>query len=326
MAENRAQSAEELSLMTINWMESRYFSNAFASSRGLRKQLLEDVKQKYNQEQIRLRSVEKAEAQAKLAEEGSQKQVKKAKTLMNAGQYMEAQMLLDDNVIPSFEVNELRTDCELGVEYEKIDKKNYLKQQLQAAFPETMKMFQGEKKRTERKFGFGSYKVKWRLILPILMAAGYILMFLTSKLGFGILGFLDSLSMMLAPTATIGFIVIWIMVARNDEIASFKRKLIWAAMIVGVILMFMASGNGNGTFVGLYLMAVTGISFWISLNDYKSLTNTDMEKLYKIYAKELLPVEDKLIQEYQNRFQKLSEYAPLDELTTVWEDYMQRMK
>lgn len=85
-------------------------------------------------------------------------------------------------------------------------------------------------------------------------------------------------------------------------------------------------GSGNGIIPLVYLLAVGGISFWISLNDYKDLTNTDMERLYKVYAKELLPMENELINEYQKRFQKLSVYAPLDELTTVWEEYMYRMK
>ncbi len=324
MAENRVQSAEELSLLTVNWMESRYYSNAYDLSRGLRKQLLEDIKRKYEQEQIRLRNVEKAKAEAKLAEEGSRKQVAQAKTLMQAGQYIEAQKLLDDNVIPSFEVNELRNDCELGVEYEKINKQKYLTEQLQAACPVTMNMLQNGKKSTGRQFGFGSYKVKWRVILPILIIVGYFLMFLTTKLNLDISGLFGGLSLMLAPTATTLFVITWVSVARNADINPLMRKVIWGVMAVGAILMFMAGGNGNGSFVLLYLLAVAGLSFWISLNDYKDLTNSEMERLYKLYEKELLPVENRLVKEYQEKYQKLAVYAPLDELTTVWERYMQQ--
>lgn len=322
MAENRVQSAEELSLLTINWMESRYFSNAYSSSRGLRKQVLEDVKRRYDQEQLRLRKDEKAKLKARLAEEGSRKQVAQAKTLMQAGQYMAAQKLLDDNVIPSAEVYDLRNDCELGIEYEKIDKKNYLTKQLQEAYPEVMKNFLNVKKKPERRFSFGSYKVKWRMVLPILIIFGYICL----NYDVGILNLFDSVTMMIAPIATILYIVTWVRVILDTELSPLIKRTIWGVVAVAVIALFVASGNGNGKFATLYLFLVLGISFWISFKDYKEMKNTDMERLYNLYEKQLLLMENQLIEEYEKRFQKLSVYAPLDELTTVWENYMQRMK
>lgn len=326
MAENRVQSAEELSLLTINWMESRYFSNAYDSSRGLRKQLLEDVKSKYDQEQIRLRKDEKAKAKARLAEEGSRKQVAQAKTLMQAGQYMAAQKLLDDNVIPSAEVNDLRNDCELGVEYEKIDKKNYLTQTLKSICPEEMKTLLSVKKKKTLPFGFGSHKVIWRLVLPVLIMIGYILLLITGKIGYGALGFLDTLSMMLLPTATTLLIYTWVRVIMAADLTPLMKWVVRGIIALGVIAMLTAGGSGSDFFVGFYYWGIVGISFWISLNDYKNLSNIDMERMYKFYEKELLSVENEQIKEYEKRFKKLAVYAPLTELTTVWENYMQNMK
>lgn len=319
MAENRVQSAEMLSPMIINWMESRYFANAYEFSRGIRRQILEDVKQRFAQEEIRLRNDAKAEAEARLAEEGSRKQVAKAKTLMQTGQYRAAMEQLDDNIVLSVEVNDLRNDCELGIEYEKINKKEYLTEQLQKMCPEAMREFQGGQKSGKRKIGFGSVKVKWRLITTILVVFGFFFTYVgINLLNMGMNPFI-SLCSFVGSTALFFYFYAW--ACAFTPSGSLGKRII-AMTIEYVVIMGCIS---VGKVLGMLLVAlVMGYGFWISLQDYKELNNDDDKRLYKLYEAQLQPTEAELIKEYRERFRKLNVYAPLEDLTTVWEAYMKQ--
>ena len=319
MAENRVQSAEMLNTLIINWMESRYFANAYEFSRGIRRQILEDVKQRFAQEEIRLRKDEKAKAAARLAEEGSRKQVAKAKTLMQTGQYQAAMQQLDDNIVLSIEVNDLRNDCELGIEYEKIDKKEYLTEQLKKLCPEAMHTFQSGQKNGKGKIGFGSVKVKWRLITTILMAVG----FLITYVGINVLHMkMNGLIMVCSSMATIAltlYLYSWACVLSPS--GNLVGRIIMMAIDYVIFMVCISVGKGLGT---LILVLIVGFSFWISLQDYKELNNDDDKRLYKLYETQLQPTEAELVKEYRERFSKLNVYAPLEDLTTVWEAYMKQ--
>ena len=319
MAENRVQSAEMLSTMIINWMESRYFANAYEFSRGIRRQILEDVKQRFAQEEIRLRNDAKAEAEARLAEEGSRKQVAKAKTLMQTGQYQAAMEQLDDNIILSVEVNDLRTDCELGMAYEKINKKEYLTNRLEEMCPEAMQAFRGGQKGGKRKIGFGSVKVKWRLATSFLVVFGFLFTYLgTNLLNMGMNPFI-SLCSFVGSTALIFYFYAW--ACAFTPSGSLRNRII--AMVVEYIVI-MACVSVGGLIGILIIGALMVLGFWISLQDYKELNNDDDKRLYKLYETQLQPTEEKLVKEYRERFRKLNVYAPLEDLTTVWEAYMKR--
>ena len=56
----------------------------------------------------------------------------------------------------------------------------------------------------------------------------------------------------------------------------------------------------------------------------KELNNDDDKRLYKLYEAQLQPTEAQLVEEYRERFSKLNVYAPLEDLTTVWEAYMKQ--
>ena len=254
MAENRVQSAEMLSTLIINWMESRYFANAYEFSRGIRRQILEDVKQRFAQEEIRLRKDEKAKAAARLAEEGSKKQVAKAKTLMQTGQYQAAMQQLDDNIILSIEVNDLRNDCELGIEYEKIDKKEYLTEQLKKLCPEAMHAFQNGQKSVSGKIGFRSIKVKWRLITTILMAVGFFITYV----GINILHMnMNMLIMACTAMATISltlYLYSWACVFSPSK--NLIRRIIVMGIEYMIFMVCISIGKVLGTFA---VILITGL-------------------------------------------------------------------
>lgn len=319
MAENRVQSAEMLNTLIINWMESRYFANAYEFSRGIRRQILEDVKQRFAQEEIRLRKDEKAKAAARLAEEGSRKQVAKAKTLMQTGQYQAAMQQLDDNIVLSIEVNDLRNDCELGIEYEKIDKKEYLTEQLKKLCPEAMHAFQNGQRSGKGKIGFGSVKVKWRLITTILMAVGFLITYVGLNILHMRMNVIISACTSIATIALTLYLYSWACVFSPSR--NLISRIITMAIEYVIFMVCISVGKGVGTFI---LVLIVGFSFWISLQDYKELNNDDDKRLYKLYEAQLQPTEAELVKEYRERFSKLNVYAPLEDLTTVWEAYMKQ--
>ena len=319
MAENRVQSAEMLSTMVINWMESRYFSNAYEFSRGMRRQILEDVKQRFAQEEIRLRNDEKANAEARLAEEGSKKQVAKARVLMQSGQYKAAFQQLDDNIVLSFDVNNLRNDCELGIEYEAIDKKKYLTEQLKKTCPDVIQTFQKGQKEKKSKIGFGSIKVKTRLITTILTMFGIFFAYVgINYLDWGMNPFV-TVCTYTGFTASAFYLYAWAC-AFSSEGSFFKRLVIMAIEYI-VFMGAISALELTGMLLGALVML---IGFWISLKDYKALNNDSDKGLYKLYENKIRPREAELIKEYRERFKKLNVYAPLEDLTTVWEAYLKK--
>ena len=236
---------------------------------------------------------------------------------MQTGQYQAAMQQLDDNIVLSVEVNDLRNDCELGIEYEKINKKEYLTEQLQKMCPEAMQAFQGGQKSGKRKIGFGSVKVKWRLITTILVVFGYLFTYVGLNLLNMSMNPFITLCTFVSSTAQIFYFYAW---ACAFTPSGGLRARIIAMVIEYVVLMSLASVGG---FIGiLILVLIMGFGFWISLQDYKELNNDDDKRLYKLYETQLQPTEAELVKEYRERFRKLNVYAPLEDLTTVWEAYM----
>lgn len=333
MAENRVIHAEDLARMPINWTDSRYFDRAYEQSRGLRRQVLDDVKAAYAREQERLRKDANAAAQAELAKEHSRHKVEQAKTQMRAGSFSKALELLNDNVILSSEVNELRSDCELGIEYEKIDKHSYLIDQLTQSKPDAVKALQSmasaKKIRTtpmDAVLPFGNDRVTLRLISSALtifgLVTGYIGVTLSRMLGLGTYLFSS-----LSAVGSIGMIIlVWVAVSKLFEKIDFTDNIFIRA---GVILfgMFLISGisEAAGPLMYVLMLVLAALFLLQALNDSRKLSAKSDEKAGTLYNKELKPLEDALISDYRQKFKKLTNYTQLEQLTTVL-DYIRGKK
>ena len=99
------------------------------------------------------------------------------------------------------------------------------------------------------------------------------------------------------------------------------RRIIVMGIEYMIFMVCISIGKVLGTFV---VILIVGFSFWISLQDYKKLNNNDDKRLYKLYEAQLQPTEAELVKEYRDKFSKLNIYAPLEDLTTVWEAYMKQ--
>ena len=243
----------------------------------------------------------------------------KAKTLMQTGQYQAAMQQLDDNIVLSIEVNDLRNDCELGIEYEKIDKKEYLTEQLKKLCPAAMNAFQSGQKRGNGKIGFRSVKVKWRLVTTILMAVGFLITYV------GINIFHMRMNGLIMACSSIGTIALTLYLYSWACVFSPSKNLVGRIIAMAIeYVIFMVCLN-TGKFLGILIVVlIVGVSFWITLQDYKELNNDDDKRLYKLYEAQLQPTEAELVKDYRERFSKLNVYAPLEDLTTVWEAYMKQ--
>lgn len=321
LAENRVALADELSTRVINWMDSRYFSRAYEYSRGIRKQILDEVKNRYALEQENLRNNEQARKAAELAKERTEKDVRQAKSLMQGGRFKEAYELLSRSALCTAEVNELTNDCELGVEYERLNKLTYLETKVREINPKAYEQYKALlPKKTAKKEGllnFGADKAYQRFFSPLLLCVAVFVLMVLYKISMNANSHMISVVITVLCMASI--IVAIVYICSLCEVISRKRGglgdskikyLIISFVVVTLVANLMAMNKGIFVVVIIAMAAMTALGY----NDFKNLNIKQMTKAMAFYKEKIEPIEDELIDEYNRKYNRLAMYTALAEL------------
>ena len=101
-----------------------------------------------------------------------------------------------------------------------------------------------------------------------------------------------------------------------------------ASMIAGATMMLPYGILGKMGFLGKLLgglisIAIYGFLFLFGYHDYEESKKAGSNKAEDYYRSVIKPEEDKLVEEYEKKYQVLADrYAPLKKLSTVWESYL----
>ncbi|HCK87432.1 MAG TPA: hypothetical protein DHW39_01340 [Erysipelotrichaceae bacterium] len=330
LAENRVSEPEELDGKIIDYHSSIHFDAAYRNASVYHKQILDDLRERYDREQERLQKDEAAAKQAEWAKENSKKQAARARAEMISGNYAEAQRLLTDNIVMTPEISDMLNDCELGLEYQKINTRTYLHDRLSAAVPEKMAELDRLASSLSQKYsGFGAQDAGMRMFLPLLC--------LISMVGFVIAVLINNSDMivMFPMTASIAggilFYRYYRIMAGPAANAFMLILRFWVAEMIAMITMMLPYGilGKMGIFGkllgGLVSVGIYGFLFLFGYHDYEESKKAGSNKAEDYYRSVIKPEEDKLAAEYQRKYQVLADkYAPLKKLSSAWEVYLEK--
>ena len=320
LGENQISSESELSSRTINWMDSRSFTRAYELSPRQRRTILDRVKANwdaYQQKLLQDREFAEAEKAAKAKEAQI---VSNGRVKMMQGAYQEAFQLLNDNVTATDEVLKLRDDAELGCEYEKLDKNNYLTDMLKKEGDGIEKKFLSLSAPL-RKDSLISWDAKVSLIGALMMAFFYYVGFRNGTVEYGI-STLAQICRIIGP-------IIFMLGVLSGIFAGIQQALILIipVIVVDVIhymfLPFVIEELFAGSAKMLYMILMIGflVLSACALHDIPCQSAARWKKCVNFYGREIRPLEEKYIEAYRKKYGPLTNYAPLGELVTVWDRY-----
>jgi hypothetical protein len=292
------------------------------------RQILDDLRQAFDREQERLQKDDAAAKQAEWANENSKKQAARARAEMISGNYAEAQKLLTDNIVMTPEISDMLNDCELGLQYQKINTRTYLHDRLSETIPDKMAELDKLATSLSQNFSqFGAQDAGMRMFLPLLC--------LISLVGFVFANLIhnNDLIVMFPMTASIaGGILFYryyrIVAGPADNAFMLILRFYIASMIAGATMMLPYGILGKMGFLGKLLgglisIAIYGFLFLFGYHDYEESKKAGSNKAEDYYRSVIKPEEDKLVEEYEKKYQVLADrYAPLKKLSTVWESYL----
>lgn len=329
--ENRISSEMELSDKVINWMDSRSFTRAYELSTRQRRTVLERVKTVWEEYQQRLSQDKQLAEDEKAVRAKSAETAARARTMMMRGFYQEAFHLLTDNVMATEEIADLRDDAELGCEYEKIDKENYL-----------MDMLDREKPHALKKFLSQSAPLRKGSILPLhalsgllgaaMMAMLYYFGFSSGTIEYGQPEILLNSCRIFGPAVFV-FSVYAGIVQRMGGTVWFAFHPIVLVMVVVIdvlhfiFLPFLVEELLSELFgispkvLYLILMILFLIVTVIAVHDIPCQSRLRRKRCTNYYSKEIAPVEKRCTEAYRKKYERLTSYGPLNRLTTVWDKY-----
>ena len=246
---------------------------------------------------------------------------------MISGNYAEAQRLLTDNIVMTPEISDMLNDCELGLEYQKINTRTYLHDRLSAAVPEKMAELDRLASSLSQKYsGFGAQDAGMRMFLPLLC--------LISMVGFVIAVLINNSDMivMFPMTASIAggilFYRYYRIMAGPAANAFMLILRFWVAEMIAMITMMLPYGilGKMGIFGkllgGLVSVGIYGFLFLFGYHDYEESKKAGSNKAEDYYRSVIKPEEDKLAAEYQRKYQVLADkYAPLKKLSSAASEY-----
>ena len=303
LAENSLREESELVNALINWADSRYFSQAYNLAGPRRRQLLEEVRSRYDEYLSGLDEESRLAAEAESASRKTEQLIRQARELMMTGRFEETAELLKDYDQRSAELEELRNDAELGIEYKKINRDNYLYDLVKRDHPElieTMERKESQVHRTVRNRLPGSSS-KY-LLYGAMIVVGYFLtyMFKTSS-GVGNV----SLILFLAGI----MLYVWNLLAKMKKTG--RRLLISiAAPFVGALVLtdLPNSVEKAAPLIGMLLLLALASPVLLEYLTSRRHGN-DWKKVSDYYKQHIAPVEEPYRKEYLAHFEPLSKYG-----------------
>lgn len=320
LGENQASSGEELTGKAINWMDSRSFTRAYELGTRQRRVVLDRVRAGWEDYQQRLVQDRQFAEDERAAREKIAKTAAEARILMMREAYGDAYELLTDNVTATDEILRLRDDADLGREYEKIDKENYLSQ-----------MLDREDSRLTGKFlslssllgnSWITWDAKTGLLGAILMAVCYYCAFVNGTMEYGKYGLIMQVCRVFGPIV----FILGVMGGYCDGVLDAFRYII--QIIIGDVLHFIFLPfiveewlSDNTKTIYLILTGVFVILIVIAFHDVPAQSKWRWKRCSDYYSKKISPIEQKYTEEYRTKYAALNSYAPLGELTTLWDSY-----
>lgn len=319
--ENQISSETELSLKTVNWMDSRSFTRAYELATRQRRTLLDKVKANWDAYQQRLLQDRQFAEDEKAAKEKAARTVSTARTMMARGAYQEALRLLNDNVTATDEIQKLRDDAELGCEYEKIDRENYLTDMLKKKAPDVTEKFT-KLSAPLRKKCWMVWDARIGLIGALMMAALYYCGFVNGTVEYGKFDVIMSICRVFAPIVFLLGVFAGICDGVLDAIHMAIPILI-ADVIHFIFLPFIVEELFEKSTKTLYLMLafIFLILVLIAIHDIPCQSRSRWKKCADYYSKKVAPLEKKYTQAYQKKYEDLAAYAALGKLTSIWDKY-----
>lgn len=175
LGENFLFDESQLLTEVVNWMNSEYFSRAYELSSGHRKRLLEDMK--YNYEIYREKSLQDSFIQEEVERRKARSHsvINQAIAKMQVGHYEAASKILEEDSLDHEELDHLRSVCDVGVEYEKINKDKYLAEELKENQPDGYAAFLNLVKKRTFKRVFSVSHIITGIFVVLLFAVSWIL-------------------------------------------------------------------------------------------------------------------------------------------------------
>lgn len=319
--ENQISSEAELSLKTVNWMDSRSFTRAYELAARQRRTLLDKVKVNWDAYQQRLLQDRQFAEDEKAAREKEARTVSMARTMMTRGAYQEALQLLNDNVTATDEIQKLRDDAELGCEYGKLDRENYLTDMLKKKAPDVTKKFT-KLSAPLRKKCWMVWDARIGLIGALMMAALYYCGFVNGTVEYGKFSAVMHICRVFAPIV----FLLGVFAGICDGLLEAVRMIvpiIIADVIHFIFLPFIVEELFEKSAKTLYLMLalIFLILVLIAIHDIPCQSRSRWKKCADYYSKKVAPLEKKYTQAYQEKYEDLAAYAALGELTSIWDKY-----
>lgn len=323
--ENQISSEAELSLKTINWMDSRSFTRAYELAMRQRRAILDRVKANWEAYQQRLLQDRQFAEDERAAKEKQAQIVSSAKTMMMREAYQEAYQMLTDNVTATDEIMALRDDAELGCEYEKLDRENYLTDALNREAPGVARRFRSMSAPL-RKGCLITWNAKISFIGAVMMAFLYFCGFQNGTVEYGRFEAATHLCRIFGP------IVFMLGVLSGTsggllEVLKVADHLVVPIIIVDVIhyifLSFILEEVFSKSTESLYLMLMIGFLLLalVAIHDIPCQSKARWRRCTNYYSKLVAPLEKKYTEAYQKKYENLTSYASLGELTTIWDKY-----
>ena len=314
LAEQGITDESELLTADVNWMDSRYFDEAYSLANARRRQLLDQAKRHHDQRIAELRRSDELEAQARDSELHTQNVVNEARTLMMAGQFKKAAAILNDNVRATPEVNVLREDAELGAEYEDIDPKSYLSDCIRRDHPDVSSGFSQLLNVRFRAIAPHWPGTAWKrglggLSLAVSMACAYVFHAQGVVMNVAIVGLIAGIGLLTSA------------LTEQMENPTLRLALVCGspfvlAAVVGNLMLELPYAI-RPFMAPLIVLALIPIGL-VSAHDaaLESRRRAHMNKQTSYYKQNIMPLEQQYIAEYEKRFAPLRTYGPLKELAT----------
>lgn len=320
--ENQISTEAELALKTINWMDSRSFTRAYELASRQRRTVLDGVKANWEAYQQRILQDRQFAEEEKAARDKMAQTVSRAKAMMMQEAYQEAFRLLNDNVTATDEVLKLRDDAELGCEYEKLDKENYLTDMLHKKEPYVTRKFK-KMSAPLRKKCWMIWDARVALIGALMMAILYYCGFVNGTVEYG-----SRFDVIMSICRIFGPIVFLLGVFSGFcdgilEAFHMAIPILIADAIHFIFLPFIVEELFSGSTETLYLMLM--IVFLLvalaAVHDIPCQSKSRWKKCADYYSKKVAPLEKEYTEAYKKKYEALTSYAALGKLTTIWDKY-----
>lgn len=321
LGESQVHSEEELTDKTINWMDSRSFTRAYELATRQRRVVLDRVKAGWAAYQQRLIQDRQFAEDEKNAMEKLAQTISTVRTMMMRGAYGEAYCLLTDNMTTIDEIARLRDDVDLGREYEKIDKKNYISDMLNKEAKGVVNKFRSLSAPLRKKCWM-VWDAKIGLVGAIMMAVLFYCGFVNGTVEYGKFSVVMQVCRIFGPFV----FALGVMSGICDGVLDafhYTVQIIIGDVILFIFLPFIVEElfYGSAKTIYLVLMILFVILILVAFHDIPSQSKRRWKRCTDYYSKTVAPLEQKYVEAYRRKFAALTNYAPLEELTTLWDKY-----